>query len=185
MMHEGFEQPEEQTEPKDAREMLGLYEPLLLFLTSAVEQARDPLADTAAHRQFVDATVRYAREVERYMASPQVRSRFHDRASRLFNVLGQYVTAQALQPPTGARPPESLAIFQIAARVREYALAHERERVSQELPVTRDAIVEEFGIMPERWRDDKNAAAGGRRPVARGCRAAGLGCTLPAQYWPR
>src|SRR5690606_32370505 len=97
-------------------------------------------------------TVRYAREVERYMSNPQVRSRFHDRASRLYNVLGQYVTAQALQPPSGARPPEAMAIFQIASRVREFALAHERQRLSQELPLTRDAIVEEFGIRPERWR---------------------------------
>jgi len=159
-MPEGFDfmpehpGPQESPEPQDARDTLALDEPLLLFLTAAVEQAGDPLADTEAHRHFVDATVRYAREVERYMSNPQVRSRFHDRASRLYNVLGQYVTAQALQPPSGARPPEAMAIFQIASRVREFALAHERQRLSQELPLTRDAIVEEFGIRPERWRDD-------------------------------
>ncbi len=153
-MSDAFEQPSEHADPADTRDVLKLDEPLLLFLTAAVEQANDPLADTEMHREFVDATVRYARAVERYMSNPQVRSRFHDRTSRLFNVLGQYVTAQALQPPTGLRPPESAAIFQIAARVREFALAHERQRLLEELPQKRDAIVQEFGIFPERWRDD-------------------------------
>lgn len=153
-MDHGFDCSSEYTEPNDARDNLALDEPLLLFLTAAVEQGRDPLADSAAHREFVDATVRYARAVERYMSNPQVRTRFHDRTSRLFNVLGQYVTAQALQPPSDARPPESMAIFEIASRVREFALAHERQRLLEELPLKRDAIVEEFGIRPERWRDD-------------------------------
>ncbi|HLV27343.1 MAG TPA: hypothetical protein VKZ41_13630 [Gemmatimonadales bacterium] len=153
-MSHAFEPPRENAEPADTRDTLKLDEPLLLFLTSAVEQRDDPLADADMHREFVDATVRYARAVERYMSNPQVRSRFHDRTSRLFNVLGQYVTAQALQPPSGVRPPETAAIFQIAARVREFALAHERQRLLEELPLHRDAIVEEFGIFPERWRDD-------------------------------
>src|SRR5690606_41848931 len=128
--------------------------PLTRRVNGQGAQATDPRAATAMHREFVDATVRYARAVERYMSNPQVRSRFHDRTSRLFNVLGQYVTAQALQPPTGLRPPESAAIFQIAARVREFALAHERQRLLEELPQKRDAIVQEFGRFPERWRDD-------------------------------
>lgn len=154
LMSEAFEPPRDNNEPADTRDILQLDEPLLLFLTSAVEQADDPLSDSETHREFVEATVRYARAVERYMSNPQVRSRFHDRTSRLFNVLGQYVTAQALQPPSGVRPPETAAIFQIAARVREFALAHERQRLLEELPLRRDAIVEEFGIFPERWRDD-------------------------------
>lgn len=153
MPADGFDCPPNQAEPRDARETIALDEPLLLFLTAAVDQARDPLTDVEAHRAFVEATVRYAREVERYMASPQVRTRFHDRLSRLYNVLGQFVTAQALQPPSSPRLPETSAIFEIASRVREFALAHERQRVLQELPAARQAIVEEFGIEPERWRE--------------------------------
>ncbi len=142
----------DRVESRDARETLTLDEPLLLLLTSAVDQSRDQLGDPAAHREFVEATVRYVRDVERYMSHPQLRSRFHDRLSRLLNVLGQYVIAQALQAPTGARAPETTAIFDIAARVREFALTHERHRVAMELPESAEAIRMAFGIDPEEWR---------------------------------
>ncbi len=154
----------ELTEPRDARETLTLDEPLLLLLTSAVDQSRDPLGDAEAHRVFVEATARYVREVERYMAHPQVRSRFHDRLSRLLNVLGQYVIAQSLQAPTGARAPETTAIFEIAARVREFALTHERQRVAMELPESAEAIRMAFGIDPDEWRTSVDQGLDPRDP---------------------
>lgn len=152
-MSDRHETSPEHVEPRDAREALALDEPLLLLLTAAVEHDGDPFVDDERHRAFVEATVRYVRAVEEYAAQPQLRTRFHDRLNRLYNVLGQYVVAQALQPPSGPRSPEATAIVQIASRVREFALAHERQRLAQELPAATPAIRERFGIDPDSWRE--------------------------------
>lgn len=153
-----------QTEPRDARETLTLDEPLLLLLTSAVDQARDPLGDATAHCAFVESTARYVREVERYMAHPQLRSRFHDRLSRLLNVLGHYMIAQALHVPSATGGPERTAISEIAARVREVALTHERQLLSVELPESAEAIRTMFGIDPDEWRTSIDAGRDPRDP---------------------